>query len=66
MEPRRLGLPISAHIARPDPFDEEQVFTDWASEAGEVALELHRYDGVGTISSTAAFPTTMLRPPHYA
>jgi dienelactone hydrolase len=47
MEPRRPGLPISAHIARPDPFDEEQVFTDWASEAGEIALELHRYDGVG-------------------
>jgi dienelactone hydrolase len=47
MEPRRSSLPVSAHIARPDPFDEEEVFTDWADEAGEVALELHRYDGVG-------------------
>jgi dienelactone hydrolase len=47
MEPRRAGLPVQAHIARPDPFDEEQVFADWAGEAGEVALELHRYDGVG-------------------
>lgn len=47
MEPRRTGLPVSAHIARPDPFDEEQVFTDWAGEAGGIALELHRYDGVG-------------------
>lgn len=47
MEPRRTGLPVSAHIARPDPFDEEQVFTDWASEAGGIGLELHRYDGVG-------------------
>lgn len=47
MEPRRRGLPVSAHIARPDPFDEEQVFIDWASHAGEIALELHRYDGAG-------------------
>jgi len=47
MEPRRSGLPVSAHIARPDPFDEEQVFTEWAEESGEITLELHRYDGVG-------------------
>ena len=47
MEPRRPGLPVSAHIARPDPFDEEQVFTDWAGESGGIVLELHRYDGVG-------------------
>jgi dienelactone hydrolase len=47
MEPRRSGLPVSAHIARPDPFDEEQVFTGWAGEAGGIALDLHRYDGVG-------------------
>ncbi|MFC1459540.1 dienelactone hydrolase family protein [Microvirga arabica] len=46
-QPRRAGLPVSAHIARPDPFDEEQVFTDWAGEAGDIALDLHRYDGVG-------------------
>jgi dienelactone hydrolase len=47
MQPRRRGLPVSAHIARPDPFDAEQVFTDWAEESGDIALELHRYDGVG-------------------
>lgn len=47
MEPRRTGLPVAAHIARPDPFDEEQVFTGWVGESGGVALELHRYDGVG-------------------
>jgi dienelactone hydrolase len=47
MEPRRRGLPVSAHIARPDPFDDEDYFADWAAEAGVVALDLHRYDGVG-------------------
>jgi ATP phosphoribosyltransferase regulatory subunit HisZ len=44
--PARGPARASPHLA-PDPFDEERVFTDWASEAGEVALELHRYDGVG-------------------
>ena len=47
MTPRRAGLPVSAHIARPDPFDDEAFFADWAAEAGAVALELHRYDGAG-------------------
>ena len=47
MQPRRAGLPVAAHIARPDPFDEEQVYTDWADEAGDIALDLHRYDGAG-------------------
>jgi dienelactone hydrolase len=26
---RRQGLPVSAHIARPDPFDGEEVFAAW-------------------------------------
>jgi dienelactone hydrolase len=47
MEPRRPGLPVSAHIARPDPFDDETVIMGWAQEADGVALDLHRYDGVG-------------------
>lgn len=47
MEPRRPGLPVSAHIARPDPFDDEAEIEGWAQDAGGVALELHRYDGVG-------------------
>jgi dienelactone hydrolase len=47
MTPRRPGLPVSAHIARPDPFDSEEDFAAWKAEAGGVALELHRYDGVG-------------------
>ncbi|MDJ0944906.1 MAG: dienelactone hydrolase family protein [Kiloniellales bacterium] len=47
MTPRRPGLPVSAHIARPDPFDDEAFFAEWRADAGEAALEMHRYDGVG-------------------
>ena len=47
MEPRRRGFPVSAHIARPDPFDDEDYFAAWSGEKGDVALDLHRYDGVG-------------------
>ena len=47
MDPRRPGFPISAHIARPDPFDDDTFFDDWVAGAGGVALNLHRYDGVG-------------------
>jgi dienelactone hydrolase len=47
MSPRRTDLKVSAHIARPDPFDDEAYFADWAEEADGVPLELHRYDGVG-------------------
>ena len=47
MTPRRPGFPVSVHVARPDPFDDETFFADWSADAGEVALDLHRYDGVG-------------------
>ena len=47
MTPRRPGLPVSAHISRPDPFDSEEDFAAWEAAADGVALELHRYDGVG-------------------
>jgi dienelactone hydrolase len=47
MSPRREGLRVSAHIARPDPFDDEEVFAGWAAESGGVALDLYRYDGAG-------------------
>ena len=47
MTPRRAGLAVSAHIARPDPFDSEEDFAAWKAGAGEVALDLNRYDGVG-------------------
>jgi dienelactone hydrolase len=43
----RPGLPVQAHIARPDPFDDEEYFADWAETASGVELDLHRYDGVG-------------------
>jgi dienelactone hydrolase len=47
MSPSRAGFPVSVHLARPDPFDDESVIADWAAGAGDVALELHRYDGAG-------------------
>lgn len=47
MSPRRTGLRVSVHVARPDPFDDEAFFDDWAAGAGDVALDFHRYDGVG-------------------
>jgi dienelactone hydrolase len=47
MVPRAAGLPVACHLARPDPFDEESVFTEWQVDARGVDLELHRYDGVG-------------------
>jgi len=43
----RAGLPVQAHIARPDPFDDESFFAAWVASNPGVALELHRYDGVG-------------------
>jgi dienelactone hydrolase len=47
MEPRRPGLKVSAHVAQPDPFDDEAFFADWVAEAGGVDLALHRYAGGG-------------------
>ena len=47
MIPQRPGLPVAVHIARPDPFDDEEFFDEWKAGAGSVKLEMHRYDGVG-------------------
>jgi dienelactone hydrolase len=47
MTPLRTDFPVSAHIARPDPFDDEDYFAEWVADAGDVTLELHRYDDVG-------------------
>ncbi|MGL5008235.1 MAG: dienelactone hydrolase family protein [Paracoccaceae bacterium] len=47
MAPLRPGFAVSAHIAQPDPFDDEAFFGEWVGEAGDVALELHRYKGAG-------------------
>lgn len=41
------GLPVQAHIARPDPFDDEECFADWVATNPGAALDLHRYDGAG-------------------
>ncbi len=56
MTPRRPGFRMSVHIARPDPFDDEAYFADWAAEADGVNLELHRYDGVGHYFLDPALP----------
>ncbi|MGZ9809671.1 dienelactone hydrolase family protein [Pseudoroseicyclus sp. H15] len=41
------GLRVQAHIARPDPFDDEAYFAEWAASKGSAELEIFRYDGVG-------------------
>lgn len=41
------GLRVQAHIARPDPFDDEAFFEEWASGAGTTSCEMWRYDGAG-------------------
>lgn len=43
----RRGLPVQAHIARPDPFDPEEVFAEWEQANPGAVLDLRRYDGVG-------------------
>lgn len=43
----RPGMKVSVHIAKPDPFDEEEYFEGWMAEKGEADLEMHRYEGAG-------------------
>lgn len=47
MENPPSGLPVQAHIAQPDPFDDEAFFEDWVAAAGDTSCELHRYPNVG-------------------
>lgn len=47
MTPPRAGLPVSVHIAKPDPFDDEEFFEEWMAEKGEARVEMHRYAGAG-------------------
>lgn len=47
MRPPRAGLPVSVHLPRPDPFDDEAFFEAWQAAADGVALAMHRYDGAG-------------------
>lgn len=46
-ESKRPLPPVSAHIARPDPFDDEAFFADWQATAPDTALDLYRYDDAG-------------------
>jgi dienelactone hydrolase len=52
----RPGLPVQAHIARPDPFDDEDYFADWTRSNPGVALDLRRYDGPGHYFLDPALP----------
>jgi dienelactone hydrolase len=52
----RPGLPVQAHIARPDPFDDEGYFDDWTRTNPGAALDLRRYDGPGHYFLDPALP----------
>ena len=41
------GTPVQMHAARPEPFDDESVFTEWQAANPGARLECIRYDGVG-------------------
>ena len=45
--PRPSAAPVELHVARPDPFDTEEVVAEWAAGADAQPLEVFRYDGVG-------------------
>ena len=47
MDPPRPGLKISAHIAKPDPFDDEDYFADWLAQKDEAHVQMHRYENSG-------------------
>jgi dienelactone hydrolase len=40
-------LPVQAHIAKPDPFDDETYFADWQKASPTQNLRIYRYDNVG-------------------
>lgn len=46
-EKPRPGLPVSAHVAQPDPFDSEDFFASWQRDGAGADIALHRYQGVG-------------------
>lgn len=52
----RPGLPVQAHIARPDPYDDEAFFADWVDANPGVALDLRRHDGAGHYFLDPALP----------
>lgn len=58
MTPRRSGMPVSAHLARPDPFDEEDDIAAWQVRSPSISTAMM---ASGTSSSTGRSPTTMPR-----
>lgn len=50
------GTPVQLHAARPEPFDEEEVFEEWYSENPGAHLEVFRYDDVGHYFLDASLP----------
>lgn len=47
MNPRRPHFPVTAHMAQPDPFDDEAFITNWSADSGKVDLTFWRYEAVG-------------------
>ncbi|MET1416689.1 dienelactone hydrolase family protein [Roseibium sp. HPY-6] len=45
-KPPKAGLPVQAHIAQPDPFDDEVFFEGWLADE-MTACDMFRYKGVG-------------------
>jgi dienelactone hydrolase len=54
----RPGLPVQAHLAEPEPFDDEGFIADWAEamRAAGLDFELHRYPGAGHYFTDATLP----------
>ena len=52
----RAGLRVSAHIARPDPFESEEDLASSADNSSGILLELHRYESVGHYFLDASLP----------
>jgi dienelactone hydrolase len=57
-ESPRRGLPVQAHLAEPEPFDDEGYIADWAEamRAAGLAFALHRYPGAGHYFTDASLP----------
>jgi dienelactone hydrolase len=52
------GLPVQAHMAEPEPFDDEGFIADWAEamRAAGLGFELYRYPGAGHYFTDATLP----------
>ena len=54
--PEAVGAPVQMQAARPDPFDDEEVFLAWEVANLGSPLEVFRYDGVGHLFFDPAMP----------